>query len=67
MELEHHLLEMDETMGRISDGLNAIRLMILGLEEAQDPFAGGLHMVWSYLEREEQAMRENLEACFKVV
>ena len=67
MELHDYLLEMEETMSHLSDGLNAIHLMALGLEEAGDTFAGGLYMVWSYLSRKEQALKQSLEACLEVL
>ena len=42
MSQERILMDLEEAFGRLSDGLNAVELMVLGLEDVQDPYADGL-------------------------
>ena len=44
------LMDLEEVFVRLSDGLNAVKLIALGLESIQDPNAGGLYAVWRYLD-----------------
>ena len=47
MDIQSSLIELEETAQKISDGLAAIHIMILGMDEGQ--YAGAFHAVWSYL------------------
>lgn len=58
MSQEEILMDLEEAFDRLSDGLNAVKLMVFGLEDVQDPYADGLYAVWRYLDRErEEAAR----------
>ena len=56
------LLEIEEEFGRLSDGLNAVELMALGLEDVQDPYADGLYAVWRYLDEVRDEVKQLLTA-----
>lgn len=56
MSQEKILMDLEEAFGRLSDGLNAVKLMVFGLEDVQDPYADGLYAVWRYLDREREEM-----------
>lgn len=43
------LLELEEPLSRLSYGINAIELMVSGLEQQDDPYADGFFAVWTYL------------------
>ena len=54
------LLELEEAFGRLSDGLNAFKLMAYGMEDIQDPYADGMYAIWRYLDGESKEMRRLL-------
>ena len=56
------LLEIEEAFGRLSDGLNAVELMALGLEDVQDPYADGLYAICRYLGGVQDEMKQLLKA-----
>ena len=62
MSQERILMDLEEAFGRLSDGLNAVELMVLGLEDVQDPYASGLYVIWRYLEQERKEMKRLLTA-----
>ncbi len=62
MSQERILMDLEEAFGRLSDGLNAVELMVLGLEDVQDPYADGLYVIWRYLEREREEIERLLAA-----
>ena len=41
---------------------DAVELMVLGLEDVQDPYADGLYVIWRYLEREREEIERLLAA-----
>lgn len=43
-------IELEEPLRRITCGINAMELMVMGLGQAKDPYTLGLHMVWDYLQ-----------------
>ena len=62
VEQRNILIELEEAFGRLSDGLNAFKLMAYGLEDIQDPYADGLYVIWRYLEREREEIERLLAA-----
>lgn len=61
------LYDLEEAIQHFSDGLDAIKIMILGLEQVQDAHAGGFYAVWRYLDETNQEVRRQLDACLKMV
>lgn len=51
------LLDLEEAFGRLSDGLNVVKLMVMGLEDAADPCADRFYAVWRYLDEAGEEMR----------
>ena len=49
MDIQSHLLELEIAVQRITDGLNAIQIMVLGLEGTGSRYAGGLNAIYHYL------------------
>ena len=63
MSQEILFMELEEAFGRLSDRLNAVKLIAFGLEDLQDPNAGGLYAAWRYLE----GAREEIERLLAAV
>lgn len=61
MDHQRLILELEEPLGRISSGLNAMKLMVYGLESTQDPFADGFYTVWAGLSEAEEEVRGLLD------
>lgn len=61
------LYDLEEAIGHLSDGVNAVEVMVMGLEQVQDAHAGGFYAVWRYLDEANQEVRKRLDACLKVV
>lgn len=58
MDIQSNLLELETAAQHLSDGLSAIQMMVLGLDGAGSPYAGALHVIYTYLsdvEREVQS------------
>lgn len=55
-------MDLEEAFDRLSCGLNAIQLMVYGLESAQNPYADGFHAVWLDLSQAEGEVQRCLEA-----
>ena len=53
-------LDLQDTAGRISDGINAVGLMAMGLSMARDPYADGFNAVWNYLADADRDFQEQL-------
>ena len=56
------LLELEGPVSRISCGVNALRLMVSGLELEEAPYADGFYALWSYLQEAEEALLAVLSA-----
>ena len=63
MELKEALLELENPVHRISDGINAVGLMTMGLAEARDPYADGFNAIWNYLVDAERDFQKQITAC----
>lgn len=63
MELKEALLELENPVHRISDGINAVGLMTMGLAEARDPYADGFNAIWNFLVDAERDFQNQLQAC----
>lgn len=67
MSLQEQLLDLDETVDRISKGINAVVLMSTGLDKAADPYADGFYAVCDYLTDAGRVLRTQLDDCLKAV
>lgn len=56
------LLDLEEPLGRLGDTVNAMELMLLGLEQAKDPYADGLYILLNCLREAESALHRALSA-----
>ena len=60
MDHTEFFIELEEPLRRITCGINAMELMVMGLGQAKDPYTLGLHMVWDYLHEAEKEMEHTL-------
>lgn len=56
-------INLKDAAGRISDGINAIGIMSMGLAQAKDPYANGFNAIWNYLVDAERDFQEQITAC----
>lgn len=69
MEVYDSLLELEPVIHRLSRGVDAVNLIVMGLCELDDPNANGLYAVWEYLSQTQQELKTlyaaSLQACRK--
>ena len=63
MDIKRNLLELEDAAQRLSDGLVAIRIMVIGLEGAGSEYAGAFHAVWNYLSDADKEFQKQLTIC----
>lgn len=63
MDMKQNLLELEEAAQRISDGLAAIQIMVVGLDGAGSEYTGAFHAVWDYLSNADQELQKRLAGC----
>lgn len=63
MDLQKNLLELEESAQRISDGLAAVRVMVVGLDGSGSEYAGAFHAIWYYLANADAEFQKCLNAC----
>ena len=67
MDIRSNLLDLQEAAQRITDGLSAIHVMVIGLSEAESQYAGAFHAVHDYLCDADKELQKHLNACLKEV
>ena len=67
MDIKRNLLELEASAQRISDGLAAIQVMVIGLDGSGSEYTGAFHAVWHYLSEAEKKFHKQLTACLNVV
>jgi len=63
MELQEALMDLEEPVRRINNGINAVGLMAMGLSRAKDPYSDGLNAIWDYLDDANRDFQERFKAC----
>ena len=67
MSLRENLDKLDIAVHDVSQGINAITAMSLGLIQADDPYADGFNALSSYLVEADREVRKYLETCRNVL
>ena len=67
MDIRNNLLELEISAQCISDGVAAVRVMVLGLEDAGSEYTGAFHAVWDYLAEAEPKFQKQLAVCLEMV
>lgn len=63
MDYQELLLELEDTVNRISGGINAIGIMTMGLVHVSDPYADGFHMIWNCLVDADRDLQNQVKRC----
>ena len=67
MNLQDQLLELDAAVDKLSQGVNAVGLMSMGLVQMQNPYADSFCMLFHYMAEADRAVRTYLDACFEAM
>ncbi len=67
MSLREELLDLDSAIRNLSQGVNALGLMSLGLAQALDPYADGFNTLFCYMADADREVHQHLEDCLKAV
>ncbi len=67
MSLHEELLELDSAVRNLSQGVNALQVMSLGLFEALDPYADGFSALLDYMRDADREVREYMDNCLKAI
>ncbi len=67
MSLRGNMDQLEIAIHDISQGINALEVMTLGLMEAQDPYADGFNALFCYMQDADQAVHKHLDNCLKEV
>ena len=65
MDIQENLLELEESAQKISDGLSAMQVLVLGLDGAGSQYTGALHALWKYLSDAELDFQKCLNTCLE--
>lgn len=63
MDIQNELLELETAIQHVSDGVAAIQIMVLGLEDAKSQYAGALYAIWKYLSDADLKVQACLKSC----
>lgn len=67
MSLRKELDELETAIHDVSQGVNAIGAMTLGLMQARDPYADGFNALYSYLLEADREVHKRLAVCLTTV
>ena len=67
MDIHSNLLELEASAQRLSDGLAAVRIMVVGLDGAGSEYTGAFHAIWEYLSDADREFQTRLAACLSAV
>jgi len=67
MSLDEELLDLDSAIRNLSQGVNALGLMALGLSRALDPYADGFNALFDYMLDADREARKYMDNCLKTV
>ena len=64
MSLREDLDHLEIAVHNVSQGINALGIMALGLSSAKDPYADGFNALYLYLSGAGQELRQCLDTCW---
>jgi len=67
MSLHEELLELDAAANRLSQGVNALGLMAMGLDREADPYADGFEVLFRYMRDVDRDVRKYLDNCLHAI
>ena len=67
MSLRENLDKLDIAIHDMSQGINALEAMTMGLAQVKDPYADGFNALHIYLFQADMEVHEHLTACLKEI
>ncbi len=67
MSLHEELLELDSAVSNLSQGVNALQVMSMGLFQALDPYADGFNALLNYMLDADREVRKYMDDCLKAI
>ena len=67
MSLHEDLDDLEIAIHNVSQGVNAIGVMTLGLMQAHDPYADGFNALYIYLLDANKELHKHLDACWNAL
>ena len=67
MSLREDLDKLDIAVHNVSQGINALEAMSLGLSSAKDPYAEGFSALNSFLVEADREVHKHLAACWEAI
>lgn len=67
MSLREDLDNLEIASHKVSQGINALAAMSLGLSRAEDPYAEGFAALYIYLFDADQELHKHLDACLNAL
>jgi len=67
MSLDEELLELDAAVRCLSQGVNALGLMALGLNQVADPYTTGFNALFCYMTDADQEVHQHLKNCLEAI
>ena len=67
MSLREEFDQLDIAIHNVSQGINAMEAMTLGLAQARDPYADGLNALYTYLFQADVEVHKHLRTCLNEI
>ena len=67
MSLREDLDKLDTAIHNVSQGINALEAMTLGLVQARDPYADGFNALYIYLFQADMEVHKHLKTCLNEI
>jgi len=67
MSLHEELLDLDSAVNRLSQGVNALGLMAMGLDRDAEPYADGFDALFRYMMDANRDVRKYLDHCLEMI
>ncbi len=67
MSLHEELLDLDSAVTRLSQGVNALGLMTMGLDREAEPYADGFEVLFRYMLDVNREIRKYLDNCLRAI
>ena len=67
MSLQEKLLDLETAANQISNGVNALQVMSMGLRNCLDPYAGGFDVLCGYMVDADRELQTLVSACLDAI
>ncbi len=67
MDIQISLMNLEEAVSHVADISNAMKAMVMGLDETDSQYSAGFYAIWLYLDEANRQVRERLNDCLNAV